>query len=357
MTTITTVGFALSTESGRGVADSGQQQRTNPRSAPRVEGQGPAATAESGAGDAPGHAPGQSGDTDPKWQLPEWVASLTDLSDASTRAYENGVRSFITWAQRAGVRDPAAVTRLILRRYLAYMATRHYARQTMTQRASALRRYFRWLSRHGAVESDPTASLSARAGESRLPRVLSRGELHVILDEPPAQATAVTEAVRLRDDAVLELLYGSGLRVSELCGLSMDDVDGRSQWATVWGKGAKQRRVPISENAASAVQRWLKEGRPSMTKAGSPADALFLNSRGQRLGPRDVRRILDRRSPSPTHPHALRHSFATHMLDGGADLRVVQELLGHASVRTTQIYTHVSKERLLAVYDVSHPRA
>ena len=182
------------------------------------------------------------------------------------------------------------------------MATRHYARQTMTQRASALRRYFRWLSRHGAVQSDPTASLSARAGGSRLPRVLSRGELNVILDEPPAPATAVTEAVRLRDDAVLELLYGSGLRVSELCGLSMDDVDGRGQWATVWGKGAKQRRVPISENAASAVQRWLKEGRPTMTRAGSPADALFLNSRGHRLGPRDVRRILDRRSPSPTHP-------------------------------------------------------
>ncbi len=296
-------------------------------------------------------------DVDHSWRLPEWVNSLTDLSDASKRAYANGVRSFVVWAQRASIRGPGQVTRLLLRRYLAYMATRHYARQTVTQRASALRRYFRWLTRRGVLTTDPTASLSARSGESRLPRVLSRGELGVILDQPPARATEVTEAVRLRDDAALELLYGSGLRVSELCGLSVEDVDRRGRWATVWGKGAKQRRVPISEPAAGTVARWLTEGRPAMANPGSPPDALFLNSRGRRLGPRDVRRILDRRSPSPTHPHALRHSFATHMLDGGADLRVVQELLGHASVRTTQVYTHVSKERLLAVYELSHPRA
>ncbi len=298
--------------------------------------------------------------------------SLTDLSDASRRAYENGVRSFITWAQRAGIREPGQVTRLLLRRHLAYMATRNYARQTVTQRASALRRYFGWLTRQGVVAGDPTASLTARTGESRLPRVLSRGELGVILDGPPGRGKPVqedpardqpvrekvaAEAVRLRDDAALELLYGSGLRVSELCGLSVADVDARGRWATVWGKGSKQRRVPISENSVTAIKRWLADGRPEMAGTESPADALFLNSRGRRLGPRDVRRILDRRSPTPTHPHALRHSFATHMIDGGADLRVVQELLGHASVRTTQIYTHVSKERLLAVYDRSHPRA
>jgi integrase/recombinase XerC len=307
-------------------------------------------------------------EVDPEWLLPQWVTSLTDLSEASKRAYENGVRSFVVWAQRGEVRGPATVTRLLLRRYLAYMATRRYARQTMTQRASALRRYFGWLTRQGLVAADPTASLSARSGESRLPRVLSRAELGVILDHPPARATDLAEVVRLRDDAVLELLYGSGLRVSELCGLSVDDVDRRGRWATVWGKGSKQRRVPISEPAASSVGRWLAEGRPAMAGTEGVANtddaedleagrALFLNARGHRLGPRDVRRILDRRSPSPTHPHALRHSFATHMLDGGADLRVVQELLGHASVRTTQVYTHVSKERLLAVYDLSHPRA
>jgi integrase/recombinase XerC len=338
--------------------------------------------------DAPDGTPGNgvldTVEVDPAWQLPEWVMSLTDLADASKRAYENGVRSFITWVQRAGIRDPGQVTRLLLRRYLAYMATRHYARQTVTQRASALRRYFGWLSRQGVLTGDPTASLSARTGESRLPRVLSRGELGVILDGPPLPVgqgpvgqgpvgeepageepvgqgpvpdKGMAEAVRLRDDAALELLYGSGLRVSELCGLSVANVDTRDRWTTVWGKGSKQRRVPISESAASAVKRWLADGRPQMAGIESPADALFLNSWGRRLGPRDVRRILDRRSPTPTHPHALRHSFATHMIDGGADLRVVQELLGHASVRTTQIYTHVSKERLLAVYDLSHPRA
>ncbi|HUC13373.1 MAG TPA: tyrosine-type recombinase/integrase [Acidimicrobiales bacterium] len=297
-----------------------------------------------------------AGEIAPGWAFGEWLLSLTDLSPASTRAYENGVRSFITWAQRAGADGPEKVTRLLLRRYLAYMTTRHYARQTVAQRASALRRYFRWLGRKGTLASDPTISLLARTGGSRLPRPLSRSELEVILDNPPARSE-VTDEVRLRDDAALELLYGSGLRVSELCGLSVRDLDLRGRWATVWGKGSKQRRVPISESAARAAQRWLDEGRSALARAGSPAEALFLNARGLRLGPRDVRRILDRRSPSPTHPHALRHSFATHLLDGGADLRVVQELLGHASVRTTQVYTHVSKERLLAVYDTTHPRA
>jgi len=267
------------------------------------------------------------------------------------------VRSFITWAQRAGADGPEKVTRLFLRRYLAYMTTRHYARQTVAQRASALRRYFSWLGRKGALAGDPTISLSARTGGSRLPRALSRSELEVILDNPPARGSEVKQEVRLRDDAALELLYGSGLRVSELCGLCVGDLDLRGRWATVWGKGSKQRRVPISESAARAARRWVDEGRPALARAESPAEALFLNARGLRLGPRDVRRIVDRRSPSPTHPHAMRHSFATHLLDGGADLRVVQELLGHASVRTTQVYTHVSKERLLAVYDTTHPRA
>ncbi len=293
----------------------------------------------------------------PLWQFTAWAMSLTDLSPESRRAYENGARSFFSWAERGGTVDPEQVTRLVLRRYLAYMATRRYARQSVAQRASALRRYFRWLRRNGTLACDPTVGLSARTGDGRLPRVLSRGDLEVILDRPPVRAVDVTPEVRWRDDAVLELLYGSGLRVSELCGMSVEDIDLRGRWATVWGKGSKQRRVPISEPSAGAVEVWVRNGRPVMAGPGSPKDALFLNSRGARLGPRDVRRILDRRASSPTHPHALRHSFATHMLDGGADLRVVQELLGHASVKTTQVYTHVSKERLLSVYETSHPRA
>lgn len=291
------------------------------------------------------------------WGLGAWLLSLTDLSDASRRAYEQGARSFIRWAERGGFTGPGTVDRLVLRRYLAYLSTRRYARQTVALRASALRRYFRWLVRQERVDADPASTLTARSGGTKLPRALSRGEVEQILDHPPVRATDVPHHLFLRDQAVLEVLYGSGLRVSELCGLSCGDVDLKGRWALVWGKGAKQRRAPLSENAVVALRQWMDEGRSVMTRDESPPEALFLNNRGQRLGPRDVRRILDRRSATPAHPHALRHSFATHLLDGGADLRVVQELMGHTSVRTTQIYTHVSKERLLAVYETTHPRA
>jgi integrase/recombinase XerC len=251
------------------------------------------------------------------------------------------------------------VERLTLRRYLAYMSTRRYARQSIAQAAAALRRYFRWLQKRGEVAGDPSSGLSARAGPGRLPRVLPLSEVAMLLEHPPPVPRSLPDAVRLRDDAVLELLYGSGLRVSELCGLCDNDLDLPGGWVTVWGKGGKQRRVPMSASAVRAVENWVRDGRPSFER-GAPhrrEGALFLNMRGQRLGPRDVRRLLDRRSPVRTHPHALRHTFATHMLDGGADLRVVQELLGHANLRTTQVYTHVSKERLLSVYEGSHPRA
>ena len=309
------------------------------------------------------------------WMLEGWSNSLTQLSPATKAAYSNAVSGFIVWAGRAGLDGPGQVSRVVLRRYLAYMSTRRYARQSMAQAAAALRRYFHWLRRCNLVDGDPAAGLSARAGTAKLPRVLPLSEVASLLDHPPERAVQVPDAVRFRDDAVLELLYGSGLRVSELCGLSPGDLDLAAGWVTVWGKGGKQRRVPVSASAARAVGRWLRDGRPAMEKPllesqvpdnhmaeggkqwEPEEDALFLNMRGRRLGPRDVRRLLDRRSPSPAHPHALRHSFATHMLDGGADLRVVQELLGHANLRTTQVYTHVSKERLLAVYESSHPRA
>ena len=154
---------------------------------------------------------------------------------------------------------------------------------------------------------------------------------------------------------MLELLYAAGLRVSELCGLDRGDVDLRGRTVTVLGKGGKQRRVPIHDAARRGAARLARRrARPTWT---GPPEAVFVNRRGARLGPRDVRRILDRRAASPTHPHALRHTYATHLLDGGADLRVVQELLGHASLATTQVYTHVSKERLRSVYEETHPRA
>jgi site-specific recombinase XerD len=183
--------------------------------------------------------------------------------------------------------------------------------------------------------------------------VLTGAELSSLLDTAPEADEP--EWRRLRDDAVLEVLYGSGLRVSELCGLDVGDVDVRHRSVVAWGKGAKQRKVPLGDVACAALSAWL--GVRSQVVADESGQAMFGNERGRRLAPRDVRRIIDRRSSTATHPHALRHSFATHLLDGGADLRVVQELLGHADVATTQRYTHVSNERLRAVYAEAHPRA
>jgi integrase/recombinase XerC len=180
------------------------------------------------------------------------------------------------------------------------------------------------------------------------------GAATLVIDDPRARLHA---ALALRDTALLELLYGSGLRIAEATGLDVDGLDlGRGR-VVVWGKGDKQRIVPLSEPAAAALARWLADGRAELVTAQTPAGAVFLNQRGRRLTPRDARRILDRRAKAPTHPHALRHTFATHLLDGGADLRVVQELLGHSDVATTQRYTHVSKERLRKVFDATHPRA
>lgn len=294
-----------------------------------------------------------------RWRIDEFARSLTGSAPATVAAYVRDVRGFTEWADRAGIAGPDAVGRVLLRRYLGYLSTRRYAKRSVARKVSALRRYFHWLVRTGAIGRDPTTGMSAPTGGGRLPRVLSRDDLDRLLEEPPAAKSGRPggEALELRDTAVLELLYGSGLRVSELCGLSPADVDLTRGLVTVWGKGSKQRQVPTSEPSTDAVERWLETGRPSLVTDVTPADALFLNSRGRRLGPRDVRRILDRRSVSPTHPHALRHTFATHLLDGGADLRAVQELLGHSSLQTTQVYTHVSKERLLSVYERSHPRA
>jgi site-specific recombinase XerD len=187
--------------------------------------------------------------------------------------------------------------------------------------------------------------------------VLRHDELVTLLDEPPAGIEDDEPEVRARDDAVLELLYGSGLRVGELCALGPADLDLERGRAVVWGKGGKQRAVPLSAPAVAALHAWVEGPRRSVAAGAADSDALFLNRRGRRLTPRDARRILDRRASAPTHPHALRHTFATHLLDGGADLRAVQELLGHADLATTQRYTHVSRERLRSVYEATHPRA
>ena len=290
------------------------------------------------------------------WRLDEFADALTSSSANTVLAYRGDLWQFAEWVERSGITAPTDVDRLLLRRYVASLTTRLFAKRSIARKVAALRRYFSFLRHRGYVDIDPTVSLRAPAGPARLPRVLEHSEVSVLLDKPD-DAGSEAEPVwrRRRDDAVLEVLYGSGVRVGELCGLDLDALDLRGGAITVWGKGGKERRVPLSAPAVEALHDWLAiRGDVLDVKAGV---AVFGNERGVRLSPRDVRRIIDRRSQRPTHPHALRHSFATHLLDGGADLRVVQDLLGHSDVATTQRYTHVSKQRLRAVYTEAHPRA
>ena len=284
----------------------------------------------------------------PDWDLPGFNAWLGGRATATQKAYTSDVSAFAQWMSRSGIESPEGVDRLYLRRYLASLGTRKLARATIARKAAALRCYFAWLVRLGRLAADPARSLRSPSGGGRLPRVLSEGEVAELVD---VETPTVWDR---RDRAVLELLYAAGLRVSELCGLDRGDVDLAGRTVTVLGKGGKQRRVPVHDTAVAVLRDWFANGRDLLD---GPPEAAFVNRRGVRLGPRDVRRILNRRAASPTHPHALRHTYATHLLDGGADLRVVQELLGHASLATTQVYTHVSKERLRSVYGETHPRA
>lgn len=290
---------------------------------------------------------------DPAWRLEEFARSLTSASENTVIAYRGDVAGLAEWVGRGGTLDPADVDKALLRRYIAWLTTRHFAKRTVARKVAALRRYFRYLRRTGIIAVDPSLALRAPAGEGRLPRVLDDADLAILLDAPAADDEPPWRYAR--DTAVLEVLYGSGLRVAELCGLHTTSLDLAAGAVVVVGKGAKQRRLPLSQPAIDALRVWL-DIRLDVVDDGV-GQTLFGNERGRPLSPRDVRRILDRRSSRPTHPHALRHSFATHLLDGGADLRTVQELLGHSDVATTQRYTHVSKERLKLVYQHTHPRA
>lgn len=304
------------------------------------------------------------------WHVDAFITSLSAAAPATVAAYRRDLGDFTAWSANVGIAAPTEVTRRRLRTYLVALADRGLASATIARRTSALRRYFAWMTRVGHLEVDPAVALRAPRGAGRLPRVLHDDALQEILEpstparagigspeEESAKAPGRAEARRCRDDAALELLYGSGLRVAELCDLRREDLDLSRGRATVWGKGSKQRVVPLSEPSVARLRGWLEGGRSVLAEPYTPSEVVFVNQRGNAMTPRDVRRILDRRSPVPTHPHALRHTFATHLLDGGADLRTVQELLGHEDLATTQIYTHVSRERLRTVFDQTHPRA
>ncbi|MDJ0768591.1 MAG: tyrosine recombinase XerC [Ilumatobacter sp.] len=287
------------------------------------------------------------------WRLHDFERAHPSLSARTHAAYQADLRLFADWVARSQIDTPAGVTRTLVRRYVASLSTREFARRSIARKAAALRRYFGWATAEGIVDTDPTIGLHVSAGSGRLPRVLDRRELDRLLEGPVPDGEPIWR--KFRDDAVLEILYGSGVRVSELCSLELHQVRLSERVLVVWGKGSKERRVPLGEPAVAAVETWLRVRGEVVPAEIGPI--LFGNERGKPLTPRDVRRILDRRSPTPTHPHALRHTFATHLLDGGADLRSVQEMLGHSDVATTQRYTHVSRERLRAAYRKSHPRA
>jgi integrase/recombinase XerC len=238
-----------------------------------------------------------------------------------------------------------------VRQYISFLTTSQKAKRSVTRKLAAIRRYFAWHIRNGTLKTDPTTGVRTPSGTGRLPKVLTKEQLNALLscDDPD-----VPEWKSSRDTALIELLYGSGLRVSEVCSIDLGSINDRNNTVIVMGKGAKQRQIPVSEPSVLAIKHWLRFRHEVMCQE---THALFLNARGYRLAPRDVRRIIDERALTPTHPHALRHTYATHLLDNGADLRAVQELLGHSDVATTQRYTQVSKERLKSAYGASHPRA
>ncbi|HXF71488.1 MAG TPA: tyrosine recombinase [Actinomycetota bacterium] len=314
------------------------------------------------------------------------------LSQHTVAAYGRDLSELARFLHRSGTSLRTA-TYPELRRFLAQRSTLGYARATIARCAATIRSFYRWARARGLVDADPALLLGRPKVVSRLPAVLRPAEAAALVEAPARDAEQGPEggpprpggpggearrARALRDRALLELLYGSGLRVGEASDLTVDRVDLARERVLVRGKGGKEREVPISEYARDAVRAYLREGRPwfaarargdRATGVPAPAgrdpgsgEALFLNARGRPASPRDLRRIVERYvrtvlSGRRVSPHTLRHSFATHLLEGGADIRAVQELLGHATIATTQRYTHVSRARLFAAYRRSHPRA
>lgn len=269
-------------------------------------------------------------------------------------AYRRDLRQFTAFLRQQGVTKWDQVTPQLARRYVAAL-DRRYARSAIARQLSAVRTFFKFLYREGRVSVDPLVLVSSPKQQRRLPKFLTPDEVRVVL-----QAPDLSTPFGLRDRAVLEVLYATGMRVGELVALRVSDL----QWEgelRVTGKGRKERIVLVADAAVEALRRYLQVGRPKLATARA-TESVFVNARGGSLTDRGVRVVLDRAIRQAglarrVSPHVLRHTFATHLLDGGADLRTVQELLGHANLATTQIYTHVSRDWLKRVYDKAHPRA
>jgi integrase/recombinase XerC len=286
-----------------------------------------------------------------------FASSLTGVSGHTRRAYVHDVDEFVAWCERGVCVRAGDLDHRTLRHYFSYLQTRGFSKASISRKAASVHAYVRFLRRRGVLTRDVAARLRTARGTKKLPRVPRRDDATALLDRAAEGAEADDPKVQ-RDVALLELLYGAGLRVSECCGLDVDSVDLRKATVTVLGKGSKVRRLPLGAPARDAVSAYLHDSRPELVEADT--SALFVNARGHRMSPRDVRRVLARHPLSDgrtLHPHSLRHAYATHLLEGGADLRAVQELLGHADVGTTQVYTHVTRDRLWSVYERTHPRA
>ena len=292
------------------------------------------------------------------------VAAFTDhllhvrgYSPNTARAYRTDVNALLEFGGITTRADFAVLELNLIRAWLAAAAREGAARSSQARRASAVRAFTAWANEQGLLpDGDPGVRLTLPKSQRRLPAVPNQKQLTGTLD---AVGAVADEPEGLRDAAVMELLYAAGLRVSELCGLNIADLAADLDTVTVLGKGSRQRRVPVGEPAARALRAWLEVGRPEWVTSAS-GDAVFLGKQGRRLDPRVARRVVNRITAAGgarVSPHALRHAMATHTLEGGADLRTVQELLGHASLATTQIYTHVSAERLRQVFEQAHPRA
>ena len=281
------------------------------------------------------------------------------LSEHTVRAYLGDLGQLFDYAREHGVTMLGDVDLGLLRSWLAVMGARRLSRATLARRGAAVRTFFEWARRSGRVPSDPAARLvSARPGRT-LPTVLSAEDAAGLLDAA-RERSADGDAVHIRDWAALELLYATGVRVGELVGADVDDVDLEANTMLVLGKGGRERVVPFGVPASRALRTWLEQGRPKLAKSSS-GHALFLGRRGSRVDARQVREVAHRVAAlagvDDLSPHALRHTAATHLLEGGSDLRTVQEVLGHSSLATTQRYTHVTAERLRTSYQQAHPRA
>lgn len=284
------------------------------------------------------------------------LRELRNLSPQTARGYASDLGSFASWCRREGV-DPLRVTHRELRSYMAELAQARYAGRTVARRLSAIRGLYRWLLREGEVEQDVAAALASPRLARTLPKTMSDEEVSRLLD------VCEDDELGMRDRAFLELLYATGARISEVSALDLGDVDLGQGQARLFGKGSKERIVPVHRLAVSRLEEYLERSRPLLAARGRGAagKALFLSTRGRRMSADALRTTFERRVAQAgldagLTPHAMRHSFATELLNGGVDLRSVQELLGHSSLSTTQIYTHLSAQRLKDAARQAHPR-